>query len=196
MKKRKASLKRKTSETDIKLDLVVDGTGKSKIKTGIGFFDHMLELFSKHGLFDLKLSCKGDIHIDMHHTVEDVGIVLGQAFRVALGDKKGIERYAENKVPMDEALAEVVIDVSGRPHLTYAVQLPYKPFSEFDAETVKEFFEALVLNAGINIHINLIRGENTHHIIEAIFKAFAVALRKACQINPRKRGVPSTKGIL
>jgi imidazoleglycerol-phosphate dehydratase len=196
MKKRKASIKRKTKETDIKLDLVVDGSGKSKIKTGIGFFDHMLELFAKHGLFDLRLSCKGDTHVDMHHTVEDVAIVLGQAFRTALGNKKGIERYAENKVPMDEALAEVVIDISGRPHLTYAVQLPHKPFSEFDAETVKEFFEAFVLNAGINIHVNLWRGENTHHIIEAIFKAFAVALRKACQINPRKKGVPSTKGIL
>jgi len=196
MTKRKADIKRLTSETNIALSLNIDGQGKSKIKTGIPFFDHMLTLFAKHGLFDLKLSAKGDIDVDYHHTVEDVGICLGQAFKKALGEKAGIVRYGESKVPMDEALAEVIIDISGRPHLTYNVPIKKTKFVDFDVEVVKEFFESFVLNAGITIHVNLIRGSNMHHIIEAIFKAFAVTLSKACEINPRKKGVPSTKGVL
>jgi imidazoleglycerol-phosphate dehydratase len=196
MPKRTSTVKRKTGETNISLSLNIDGKGKSAVKTGIPFFDHMLTLFAKHGLFDLKLSAKGDIEVDYHHTVEDIGICLGQAFKEALGDKIGIVRYGESKVPMDEALAEVIIDISGRPHLTYNVPIKKTKFIDFDIEVVKEFFEAFVLNAGITIHVNLIRGNNTHHIIEAIFKAFAVTLSKACEIDPRKKGVPSTKGVL
>jgi len=196
MPKRTSTIKRKTGETNISLSLNIDGKGKSSIKTGIPFFDHMLTLFAKHGMFDLKISAKGDIEVDYHHTVEDVGICLGQAFKKALGEKAGIVRYGESKVPMDEALAEVVIDISGRPHLTYHVPIKKTKFIDFDVEVVKEFFEAFVLNAGITIHVNLIRGNNMHHIIEAIFKAFAVTLSKACEISPRKKGVPSTKGIL
>ena len=196
MSKRTSAIKRKTGETNISLSLNIDGKGKSSIKTGIPFFDHMLTLFAKHGLFDLKLTAKGDIKVDYHHTVEDVGICLGQAFKEALGDKKGIVRYGESKVPMDEALAEVIIDISGRPHLTYNVPFEKTKFIDFDVEVVKEFFEAFVLNAGITVHINMIRGGNMHHIIEAIFKAFAVTLSKACAVDPRKKGVPSTKGVL
>ncbi len=194
--KRTSSIKRKTRETDINLSLNIDGKGEGNISTGVPFFDHMLELFSKHGVFDLKLKAKGDIKVDYHHTVEDVGICLGQAFKKALGKKEKIERYGDAKVPMDEALAEVVIDISGRPHLTYNVEIAKKKFIDFDTEVVKEFFEAFVLHAGITIHINLIRGKNMHHIIESIFKAFGVALSKACAISSRKKGVPSTKGVL
>jgi imidazoleglycerol-phosphate dehydratase len=196
MAKRTSVIKRKTGETSISLSLNIDGKGKSSVNTGIPFFDHMLTLFAKHGLFDLKLTAKGDIKVDYHHTVEDVGICLGQAFKEALGDKKGIVRYGESKVPMDEALAEVIIDISGRPHLTYNVPFEKTKFIDFDVEVVKEFFEAFVLNAGITVHINMIRGGNMHHIIEAIFKAFAVTLSKAYAIDPRKKGVPSTKGVL
>jgi imidazoleglycerol-phosphate dehydratase len=196
MAKRSAKVLRKTGETDISLSLNIDGKGKSTVKTGIPFFDHMLTLFAKHGIFDLKLAAKGDIDVDYHHTVEDTGICLGQAFKKALGGKAGIVRYGESKVPMDEALTEVIIDISGRPHLTYNVPIAKTKFADFDVEVVKEFFEAFVLNAGITVHINLIRGENMHHIIESIFKAFAVTLSKACGIDPRKKGVPSTKGIL
>ena len=195
-KKRASKIARKTKETTINLSLNIDGTGKSSIDTGIPFFDHMLELFSKHGLFDLKIKAKGDIKVDYHHTVEDIGICLGKAFAQALGKKERIERYGEAKVPMDEALAEVVIDISGRPHLTYNAEITKKKFTDFDVEVVKEFFEAVVLNSAITIHVNLIRGKNMHHIIEAIFKAFGVALSKACAISPRKKGVPSTKGLL
>ena len=196
MAKRTSVIKRKTGETSISLSLNIDGKGKSSVNTGIPFFDHMLTLFAKHGLFDLKLTAKGDIKVDYHHTVEDVGICLGQAFKEALGDKKGIVRYGESKVPMDEALAEVIIDISGRPHLTYNVPFEKTKFIDFDVEVVKEFFEAFVLNAGITVHINMIRDGNMHHIIEAIFKAFAVTLSKAYAIDPRKKGVPSTKGVL
>lgn len=195
-KKRTSKIVRKTKETSINLSLNIDGAGKSAIDTGIPFFDHMLELFSKHGLFDLKLKAKGDIKVDLHHTVEDIGICLGKAFQEALGKKIGIERYGSAKVPMDEALSEVVIDISGRPHLTYNVKYPRKRFALFDTEVLEEFFEAFIVNADITMHVNLIRGKNTHHIIESIFKAFGVALSKACAISPRKKGVPSTKGIL
>lgn len=193
---RTAKINRKTKETQIILELNIDGSGNNDIKTPIPFFSHMLDLFSKHGIFDLTANINGDIEVDFHHTVEDVGICLGQAFYDALGDKKSIERYGEAKVPMDEALAEVVVDISGRPHLTYNVKFPKIEGKEFDAEVVKEFFEAFVINSHITIHINLIRGENTHHIIEAIYKAFGVALSRACKIDPRKKGVPSTKGVL
>jgi imidazoleglycerol-phosphate dehydratase len=193
---RRSSIKRKTSETNIELALDIDGKGKASIKTGIPFFDHMLTLFAKHGIFDLKLKAKGDVDVDYHHTVEDVGICLGQAFKEALGEKEGITRYGEAKVPMDESLTEVIIDISGRPHLTYNVEITKTKFKDFDVEVVREFFEAFVMNAGITIHINLIRGRNMHHKIESIFKAFAVALSKAVSIDPKKKGVPSTKGIL
>ncbi|NQU17508.1 MAG: imidazoleglycerol-phosphate dehydratase HisB [Candidatus Saganbacteria bacterium] len=193
---RTAKINRETKETQITLELNIDGSGKNDIKSPIPFFTHMLDLYSKHGVFDLTLDAKGDVEIDFHHTVEDVGICLGQAFKEALGDKKGIERYGEAKVPMDEALAEVVVDISGRPHLTYNVRFPKIEGKDFDAEVVKEFFEAFVINSLMTIHINLIRGENTHHIIEAIYKAFGVALSRACKIDPRKKGVPSTKGVL
>jgi imidazoleglycerol-phosphate dehydratase len=196
MPKRTAKVLRKTGETNISLSLDIDGKGKGSIKTGIPFFDHMLTLFAKHGIFDLKLTAKGDTDVDYHHTVEDVGICLGQAFKKALGNKAGIVRYGESKVPMDEALTEVIIDISGRPHLTYNVPITKTKFVDFDVEVVKEFFEAFSLNAGITIHINLIRGGNMHHIIESIFKAFAVTLSKACAIDPRKKGIPSTKGVL
>ncbi len=196
MAKRSAKVLRKTGETNVSLSLNIDGKGKSAVKTGIPFFDHMLTLFAKHGIFDLKLAAKGDIDVDYHHTVEDVGICLGQAFKKALGDKAGIVRYGESKVPMDEALTEVIIDISGRPHLTYNVPMAKTKFVDFDVEVVKEFFEAFVLNAGITVHVNLIRGGNMHHIIESIFKAFAITLSKACEINPRKKGIPSTKGVL
>ncbi|MFC1559657.1 imidazoleglycerol-phosphate dehydratase HisB [Candidatus Margulisiibacteriota bacterium] len=196
--KRKAEVKRKTKETDINLSLIIDGSGKSNIKTGIPFFDHMLTLFAKHGIFDLKLTAKGDIEVDYHHTVEDVGICLGQAVKKALGKKAGIERFGEGKarVPMDESLAEVSIDISGRPHLTYNVKPPASETDKFSIELVEEFFNAFMLNAGVTVHVDLIRGKNSHHMKEAIFKAFAVALSRACQISPRKKGVPSTKGTL
>jgi len=196
LKKRSAKVSRKTKETAISLSLNIDGSGKGKISTGVAFFDHMLTLFAKHGIFDITLKAKGDIDVDYHHTVEDVGICLGEAFKAALGTKAGIERYGDAKVPMDEALSEVVIDISGRPHLEYNVEISKKKFIDFDTEVVREFFEAFVLNAGVTVHINLIRGKNMHHIIESIFKAFGVALSKACAISPRKKGVPSTKGIL
>lgn len=196
MKKRSAKVSRKTKETAISLSLAIDGSGKGKISTGVAFFDHMLTLFAKHGIFDITLKAKGDIDVDYHHTVEDVGICLGEAFKAALGTKAGIERYGDAKVPMDEALSEVVIDISGRPHLEYNVEISKKKFIDFDTEVVREFFEAFVQNAGVTVHINLIRGRNMHHIIESIFKAFGVALSKACAISPRKKGVPSTKGIL
>jgi len=196
MKKRTSKIIRKTGETNISLSLDIDGTGKSSVTTGIPFFDHMLKLFAKHGLFDLDVKAKGDIEVDYHHTVEDIGICLGQAFKQALGDKKGINRYSEAKVPMDESLTEVIIDVSGRPHLTYKAKFEKTKFIDFDLEVVREFFEAIVMNAGVTIHINVLRGRNIHHKIESIFKAFAVALSKACELSPRKKGVPSTKGVL
>jgi len=207
-KKRTTKIHRKTKETDIKIELNVDGIGKSKIDYPIPFIGHMLTLFSKHGLFDLKLSAKGDIEVDLHHLVEDTGLALGEAFSKALGKKLKIERYGHAVVPMDESLAEVktAVDISGRPHFTFKARFPkeliYAEIGKervklnLDTEMLREFFEAFVYKAGISLHIDLIRGKNTHHKIEAIFKAFGVALSKACQINPRKKGVPSTKGML
>ena len=193
---REARIERKTKETEISVRLNIDGQGNYDVSTGIPFFDHMLELFSKHGLFDLTLKAKGDLKVDIHHTVEDVGLALGAAIKQALGKKEKIERYGSIVAPMDEALATVVVDISGRPFLSYSVRLPKKKFDKFDTEALKEFFKAFSDAAGITVHITLLSGENTHHMIEAIFKSFALALSKAIQINPRKTGVPSTKGEL
>jgi len=208
MKKRKSKIHRRTKETNIRIELNIDGSGKSRIDYPIPFLGHMFTLFSKHGLFDLKLSARGDIEVDLHHLIEDTGLSLGEAFKKALGTKKKIERYGHALLPMDESLAEVraAVDISGRPHFSFKAKFPkeliYAQIGKervklyLDAEMLKEFFEAFVYKAGITLHIDLKRGKNTHHKIEAIFKAFGVALRRACEINPRKKGVPSTKGIL
>ncbi len=196
MPQRQAKISRKTNETQIELILVVDGSGNAEISTGIGFFDHMLTLFAKHGLFDLTLKVTGDLQVDFHHTVEDVGICLGQAFRDALGDCSGITRYASGAIPMDEALCELAIDISGRPHLTFIHEIPATKVGEFDMELTEEFFTALINNARITAHMELVRGRNLHHCAEACFKAMGQILDRATQIDPRKNGVPSTKGLL
>lgn len=193
---RQKALSRKTAETSIALDFAIDGTGETNIQTGVGFFDHMLTLFTKHGLFDLTVNCNGDIEVDQHHTVEDIGIVLGQAFYESIGTKEGIERYATISVPMDEALSTVSLDISGRSFLVYNVEGLKDKVGEFDTELVEEFFHAFTSHAKVTLHINLAYGKNTHHIIESIFKAFGRALRVASSINPEVKGVPSTKGLL
>ena len=193
---RKASIERVTKETQIRLSLDLDGKGKAKICTSVPFLDHMLDLFTRHGLFDMEVEAKGDIDIDFHHTVEDIGIVLGQAFKEALGDKRGIHRYGQATVPMDETLAAVAIDLSGRPYMVYNVRIPKVKIGEFDVELVREFFQAFVNNCGANLHINVMYGENVHHILEACFKAAARALDQATQVDPRIEGVLSTKGKL
>lgn len=193
---RKDEISRSTAETSIKLKFAVDGTGETKIKTGVGFFDHMLTLFTKHGLFDLEVLCDGDIEVDQHHTVEDIGIVLGQAFYKSLGNKEGIDRYATISIPMDEALSTVSVDVSGRPFFVYHVEGLKDKVGDFDTELVEEFFQAFVSHAKVTLHINLDYGKNTHHMIESIFKAFGRALNAASKINPEVKGVPSTKGLL
>lgn len=194
---RKSSIKRKTSETSIKLGFSIDGSGKGKIDSGIPFLDHMLTLFAKHGLFDLNIEATGDLEIDYHHTVEDIGIVLGQAITKAVGEKKGIRRYGSALLPMDETLASVALDISGRPYLVYNVALPKRGrIREFDADLVEDFFQALVNNSGMTLHINLRYGRNIHHIFEAVFKAFGRALDEATTIDNRVSGVPSTKGRL
>jgi imidazoleglycerol-phosphate dehydratase len=207
-RKRIARIERKTKETHIKVLLNIDGSGKSKISYPIPFLGHMLTLFSKHALFDLTLTAKGDVEVDLHHLVEDTGICLGEAFLKAIGKKIKLERYGHAIVPMDESLAEVkaAVDISGRPHLTFKAkfekELLYAMLGKetvslyFDVEMLREFFESFVYKAGISLHIDLIRGKNTHHKIEAMFKGFGVALSRACQVNPRKKGIPSTKGIL
>lgn len=193
---RKASIERVTKETQIRLSLDLDGKGKAKICTSVPFLDHMLDLFTRHGLFDMEVEARGDIDIDFHHTVEDIGIVLGQAFREALGDKKGIHRYGQATVPMDETLAAVAVDLSGRPYLVYNVCIPKVKIGEFDVELVREFFQAFVNNCGANLHINVKYGDNVHHILEACFKAAARALDQATQMDQRIEGVLSTKGKL
>lgn len=193
---RSASIERVTNETRIRLELNIDGAGKAKICTSVPFLDHMLNLFARHGFFDLEVEASGDIDIDFHHTVEDIGIVLGEAFRQALGDKKGIRRYGQATVPMDETLASVAIDISGRPYLVYHVTLPKVKIGEFDVELAREFFQAFVNHCGLNLHINVMYGENVHHIIEACFKAVARAMDVATQLDPRVEGVMSTKGVL
>jgi len=193
---RTASLERITGETAIKVSLNLDGSGQSQIATGIGFFDHMLILFSKHGLFDLTVTANGDIYVDGHHTVEDTGIVLGQALAQALGDKAGIKRYGTAFVPMDEALAMVSLDISGRPFLVFDAALPSEQVGQFDSELTEEFLRALSVHAGLTLHVRLLSGKNTHHIIEAIFKALGRALDEATRQDDRIKGVMSTKGML
>lgn len=193
---RSAAIERVTKETSIKLELNVDGTGEAKICTSVPFLDHMLNLFSRHGLFDLTVEACGDIDIDFHHTVEDIGIVLGEAFKQALGDKKGIRRYGQASIPMDETLASVAADISGRPYLVYHVSLPKVKIGDFDVELAREFFQGFVNHCGLNLHINVMYGDNVHHIIEACFKAFARAMDTATQLDPRVIGVMSTKGVL
>ena len=193
---RSASIERVTNETRIRLELSIDGAGKANICTSVPFLDHMLNLFARHGFFDLEVEASGDIDIDFHHTVEDIGIVLGEAFKQALDDKKGIRRYGHATVPMDETLASVAIDISGRPYLVYHVTLPKVKIGEFDVELAREFFQAFVNHCGLNLHINVMYGENVHHIIEACFKAVARAMDVATQLDPRVEGVMSTKGVL
>jgi imidazoleglycerol-phosphate dehydratase len=193
---RKASIERITKETQIRLTIDLDGSGNSRICTSVPFLDHMLDLFTRHGLFDLEVEAKGDIDIDFHHTVEDIGIVLGQAVKEALGDKKGIRRYGQASVPMDETLASVAIDLSGRPYMVYNVKVPKVKIGDFDVELVREFFQAFVNNCFANLHVNVMYGDNVHHILEACFKATARALDQATQMDPRVEGVLSTKGKL
>ena len=195
-KERKFSIERETKETDIELDFTIDGSGEADIKTGIHFFDHMLHLFTKHGLFDLYVRVKGDIDVDFHHSVEDVGICLGQAFEKAMGDCSGITRYADVLIPMDDALCQCAIDISKRPYLGFNAQFSNQKVGQFDTELVEEFFQAFVNNARLNLHISLLTGSNTHHQIEACYKAFGVCLDQASLRDSRKTGVPSTKGIL
>jgi imidazoleglycerol-phosphate dehydratase len=193
---RTATIERITKETRIKLSLGVDGTGEATICTSVPFLDHMLNLFARHGLFNLEVEACGDIDIDFHHTVEDIGIVLGDAFKQALGDKKSIRRYGQATVPMDETLAAVSVDISGRPYLVYNVNLPKVKIGEFDVELAREFFQAFANHCGLNLHINAMYGSNVHHIIEACFKAFARAMDVATQLDARVEGVLSTKGML
>ena len=188
---------RKTNETDLHVRVNLDGTGQAQARTGIGFLDHMLEAFARHGLLDLTVEARGDLHVDGHHTVEDTGIVLGMAVAKALGDRTGIRRYADSTIPLDEALVRCVMDVSGRPYLSYHIEIPkWQMLGEFDVFLTPEFFRALVLNAGLTVHLDLIRGDNPHHIVEAAFKAFARSLDAATALDPRVKGAPSTKGTL
>jgi imidazoleglycerol-phosphate dehydratase len=192
---RKKELKRKTKETDIRIILNIDGTGKSAINTGIPFFNHMLESFSKHSQVDLEIKAVGDIEVDFHHTIEDTGILLGEVFKQALGNKKGIKRFGEAVVPLDEALTRVSIDISGRPFLSFNVKFDQKDDgNNINPYLFEEFFRAFVNNAGITIHIDMVRGKNTHHIIESIFKAFALSIKDAVKIETNE--IPSTKGII
>lgn len=194
---RVSTVHRKTAETDITLTLAVDGRGVAQIDTGVPFFDHMLTLFAKHGLFDLTVKAKGDVDVDYHHTVEDVGLVLGQAFKEALGDKLGIKRYGFFILPMDESLARIVVDVGGRPHLVYEANPPTMYVRDFNIVLVKEFCRAFSNALGANLHVQLVYGEEPHHVAEALFKAFARSLRVALEVDPRQGGrVPSTKGTL
>ena len=194
---RRASLARRTSETDIRISLDLDGTGTAEVATGIGFFDHMLTALARHAMLDLTVAAAGDLHIDDHHTTEDVGILLGQALRAALGDKRGIRRFGQALLPMDEALAEAAIDISGRPFLAWSVAFQRPKIGTFDTELVEEFFRAFATNAGITLHVTLKAGHNAHHVSEACFKAVARALRMAVEPDPRAAGaIPSTKGTL
>jgi imidazoleglycerol-phosphate dehydratase len=194
---RSAQVARRTAETDIDVRVVVDGSGRSTIATGIAFFDHMLDQVARHGLLDLDITAKGDLHIDAHHTVEDIGITLGQALRQALGDKRGIRRYGHAYVPLDEALSRVVLDLSGRPGLEFHVPFTRALVGTFDVDLIHEFFQGFVNHALVTMHIDNLRGNNAHHQAETVFKAFARALRIACERDPRTAGdVPSTKGSL
>ena len=194
---RSASVKRKTKETDISVSVDLDGSGHAEIATGIGFLDHMLEQVARHGLIDLTIAAKGDLHIDQHHTAEDVGIALGQALKQALGDMKGITRYADVHLPMDEALTRVAIDISGRPFLVFQVEFVRAKIGAFDTALVQEWFQAFAMNAGVTLHVATLYGSNDHHIAESCFKGLARVLRAAVAIDPRAAGeIPSTKGTL
>ncbi len=196
-KTRTADIHRTTLETQVRVKLDLEGTGKSQLATGVGFFDHMLDQIARHGLIDLQVDARGDLHIDAHHTVEDVGITLGQALAKALGDKKGLTRYGHAYVPLDEALSRVVVDLSGRPGLSYNVNFTRATIGEFDVDLIREFFQAMTNHAAITVHIDNLRGDNSHHQAETIFKAFARALRTAITADPRAGDVvPSTKGSL
>lgn len=197
MNHRVGEVRRATKETELVVRLDLDGTGSAAVATGVGFFDHMLEALARHGLFDLTIQGQGDLHVDGHHTVEDTGIALGQAVAQAVGDGAGIRRYADVTVPLDEALVRAVIDVSGRPYLAYHVEIPkWQMLGDYDVFLTPEFFRALVHHAGLTVHLDLLRGDNPHHIVEATFKAFARALDAATQHDPRVVGIPSTKGTL
>jgi len=194
---RTGKISRATKETDVSVSVNLDGTGQAEISTGIGFLDHMLDLLARHSRIDITVKAKGDLHVDHHHTTEDVGIVLGQAVKQALGDMRGIARYADVHIPMDEALSRVVIDISGRPVLVFRVQFPRDKIGEFDVDLVREFFHAFASNAGITLHVETFYGENSHHVAESCFKGLARALRAAVAIDAAARGeVPSTKGSL
>jgi len=196
MKNRTANIDRKTNETNINLSLNLDGEGKRSVSTGIGFFDHMLDLLAKHALFDLEIKATGDTNVDFHHTVEDVGICIGLAVKEALGEKAGIVRFSNVSVPMQESLANVALDISGRSALVFNAKLDSKKIGDFDSELIKEFLEAFTVNAGLNLHVDVPYGENAHHIAEAIFKGIAKALDRATRIDERTDEVPSTKGVL
>ncbi|MGJ8544950.1 MAG: imidazoleglycerol-phosphate dehydratase HisB [Sulfitobacter sp.] len=194
---RQASISRKTAETDISVEINLDGTGSYDNQTGVGFFDHMLDQLARHALIDMKIRCTGDLHIDDHHTVEDVGIALGQALSAAMGDKRGIIRYGACLLPMDDALLRCALDLSGRPYLVWNVDLPTAKIGNFDTELVREFFQALSTHGGITLHVDMLHGLNSHHIAEAAFKSVARALRDALETDPRKAdAIPSTKGSL
>lgn len=193
---RTASINRKTNETDIALELNLDGVGDSDINTGVGFFDHMLDLLTRHSQFDLTINATGDLHVDQHHTVEDVGICLGQAIRQAVGDKAGIRRYGHFTLPMEETLVTTAVDLSGRCFMVFGAEFPTPKIGEFDSELVEEFWQAVSLNALCNLHVVLHHGKNSHHISEAIFKSLARSLRMAVETDSRQQGVPSTKGTL
>jgi imidazoleglycerol-phosphate dehydratase len=194
---RQGEIRRTTKETDLHVVVTLDGQGAAAVRTGIGFFNHMLEALARHALLDLTVEAQGDLHVDGHHTVEDTGIALGLALERALGDRAGIRRYGDALVPLDEALVRAVVDVSGRPYLSYQIDIPkWQMLGDFDVFLTPEFFRAVVLNAGLTVHLDLIRGDNPHHIVEAAFKAFARALDAATSLDPRVTGVPSTKGAL
>ncbi len=193
---RKSEVERETTETKVVLNLHIDGAGRYDISTPVPFLNHMLELMAGHGLFDLSIAAGGDVEVDCHHTVEDIGICLGRAFKAAAGNKKGINRYGKASVPMDEALAEVSLDFSGRPYLVFNVKIERERVGVFDVELAEEFFQALVNNAGLTLHIDLVRGSNSHHCLEAVFKAFGRAMDNATSLDSRVKGVPSTKGVL
>ena len=194
---RQTTISRSTAETEITVEINLDGTGNYENDTGVGFFDHMLDQLARHSLIDMKISAKGDLHIDDHHTVEDVGITLGQALTKALGDKRGIRRYGSCLLPMDDALVRTALDLSARPFLIWNVDLPTSKIGTFDTELVREFFQALSTHGGITLHVDMLHGFNSHHIAEAAFKSVARALREAVEVDPRKSGdVPSTKGAL
>lgn len=194
---REAQIIRQTNETDIGMAINLDGNGQSKIGTGIGFLDHMLDQIARHGLFDLDIRAKGDTHVDGHHTVEDVGIAMGQAFKEALGDRRGINRFGMAMVPLDESLSRVVVDLSNRPSLVWRVVMPTPKVGDFDTELFREWFEAFAVNGALTLHVENLYGTNSHHIIESCYKALALALRQACEIDQRRAGeIPSTKGTL